>query len=147
MPHNGGGDVHRLGQTLFHVPFIIPQPAHIQIIISGSDLLTGEAAEAALFALEHTSVFESQAQDIRSQRTFLLSELLHLPDVRVFPSEANMILLRVSDAQKTFSGLCSRGVLIKNVSKMHPLLLNCLRLTVGTEPENRLLLAALRASL
>ncbi len=104
-------------------------------------------AEAALFALEHTSVFESQAQDIRSQRTFLLSELLHLPDVRVFPSEANMILLRVSDAQKTFSGLCSRGVLVKNVSKMHPLLLNCLRLTVGTEPENRLSLAALRASL
>ncbi len=104
-------------------------------------------AEAALFALEHASVFESQAQDIRSQRTFLLSELLHLSDVQVFPSEANMILLRVPDAQKTFSDLCAHGVLVKNVSKMHPLLHNCLRLTVGTELENRLLLAALQASL
>jgi len=38
-------------------------------------------------------------------------------------------------------------VLVKNVSKMHPLLNNCLRLTVGTAPENRQLLAALEASL
>jgi len=70
-----------------------------------------------------------------------------LPGVQVFPSQANMILLRVADAQKTFDDLCARGVLVKNVSKMHPLLANCLRLTVGTAAENRQLLAALEASL
>ena len=41
----------------------------------------------------------------------------------------------------------SRGVLVKNVSGMHPLLANCLRLTVGTPHENALMLAALKASL
>jgi histidinol-phosphate aminotransferase len=38
-------------------------------------------------------------------------------------------------------------VLVKNVSPLHPLLANCLRLTVGTADENRLMLAALQESL
>jgi histidinol-phosphate aminotransferase len=103
--------------------------------------------EAALFALEHQEVFELQAQEIRGQRALLLEALSQLPGVQVFPSEANMILLRVPDAAKTFDGMKAHGVLIKNVSKMHPLLNNCLRLTVGTAPENRHLLAALETSL
>ena len=41
----------------------------------------------------------------------------------------------------------ARGVLIKNVSKMHPLLAQCLRLTVGTAAENAQMLAALQAAL
>ena len=40
-----------------------------------------------------------------------------------------------------------RGVLVKNISAMHPLLANCLRITVGTVEENKLTLAALAASL
>ena len=70
-----------------------------------------------------------------------------LPGVQPFPSEANMILARVPDAAKTFDGLKAHKVLIKNVSKMHPLLANCLRLTVGTAAENDQLLAALKVSL
>jgi histidinol-phosphate aminotransferase len=58
-----------------------------------------------------------------------------------------MILVRVPDAQKAFEGMKSRGVLVKNVSKMHPLLANCLRLTVGTPSENGQMLSALQASL
>ena len=58
-----------------------------------------------------------------------------------------MILLRVPDAQKTFEAMRSRKVLVKNVSKMHPLLANCLRVTVGTGDENRLMLSALEESL
>ena len=104
-------------------------------------------AEAALFALEHEAVFKAQALDVVAQRAVLLQALSELPGVQVFPSEANMVLLRVPDAQKTFDGMKARGVLIKNVSKMHPLLNNCLRLTVGTAPENRQMLAALETSL
>jgi len=104
-------------------------------------------AEAALFALEHEAVFTAQALDVVVQRALLLEALAQLPGVQVFPSEANMILLRVPDAQKTFDGMKARGVLVKNVSKMHPLLINCLRLTVGTAPENRQMLAALETSL
>ena len=103
--------------------------------------------ECALFALEHQDVFAAQAQALRLQRGFLLDALVRLPGVQVFPSDANMILVRVPDAQKTFEGLKVQKVLIKNVSKMHPLLANCLRLTVGTVVENQQLLAALEASL
>ena len=104
-------------------------------------------AECALFALEHTEVFAAQAQDLREQRERLLKALAALPGVRPFPSEANMILARVTDAAKAFDGLKAHRVLIKNVSKMHPLLNNCLRLTVGTAQENDQMLAALKESL
>ena len=103
--------------------------------------------ECALFALEHAEVFAAQAQDLRQERTRLLQALTALPGVQPFPSEANMILARVPDVAKTFEGLKSHKVLIKNVSKMHPLLANCLRLTVGTAAENDQLLAALKVSL
>ena len=104
-------------------------------------------AECALFALEHTEVFAAQAQDLREERERLLKALAALPGVRPFPSEANMILARVPDAAKAFDGLKAHRVLIKNVSKMHPLLNNCLRLTVGTAQENDQMLAALKESL
>jgi histidinol-phosphate aminotransferase len=103
--------------------------------------------ECALFALEHADVFAAQAKDLREQRTRLLQVLADLPGVQPFPSQANMILARVPDAAKTFEGLKAHKVLVKNISKMHPLLANCLRLTVGTAQENDQLLAALKASL
>ena len=75
--------------------------------------------------------------------------LIHaeMPGVKSWPSDANMILARAPDAQKAFDGMKSLGVLVKNVSKMHPLLANCLRLTVGTADENARMLAALKPSL
>jgi histidinol-phosphate aminotransferase len=103
--------------------------------------------ECALFALEHAAVFEAQAADIRAERARILAALAALPAVKHWPSDANMVLVRVSDAAKTFDGMKARGVLVKNVSKMHPLLANCLRLTVGTADENTQMLAALEASL
>lgn len=103
--------------------------------------------EAALFALEHEDVFAAQAADIRRERARIQEALAALPGVKAWRSDANMILVRVPDAQRTFEELKGRGVLIKNVSKMHPLLANCLRLTVGTADENTQLLAALQASL
>ena len=103
--------------------------------------------ECALFALEHAEVFEAQARQIREERERLMTGLGRLPGVKTWPSDANMILLRVPDAAKTFEGMKARGVLVKNVSKMHELLANCLRLTVGTADENARMLAALEASL
>lgn len=103
--------------------------------------------ECALFALEHTDVFAAQAKTLREERARLLRELAALPGVHPFPSEANMILVRVPDAAKVFEGMRTRKVLVKNISKMHPLLDNCLRLTVGTPDENTLMLAAVKESL
>ncbi|MDE2615803.1 MAG: histidinol-phosphate transaminase [Burkholderiales bacterium] len=103
--------------------------------------------ECALFALEHAEVFAAQAQDIKAQRAMILEALKTMPGVRAWNSDANMILLRVPDAAKTFEGMKVRKVLVKNVSKLHPLLAHCLRLTVGTPQENQLMLVALKESL
>jgi len=111
--------------------------------------------ECALFALAHQDVFAAQAQKIRDQRAMLLIVLRTMEGVKAWDSDANMILIRIlgegtdvgDKAQKVFDGLKARGVLVKNVSKMHPLLANCLRLTVGTADENLQLLTALKESL
>jgi histidinol-phosphate aminotransferase len=103
--------------------------------------------ECALFALEHREVFAGQARELVAQRTFLQQQLAAMPGVKAWNSDANMILIRVADAAKTFEGMRARRVLVKNVSKMHALLANCLRLTVGTADENLLMLAALEQSL
>jgi len=104
-------------------------------------------AECALFALEHADVFARQAQEIRTERDKLINALAAMPGVKPFPSQANMVLVRVPDADKAFAGMKAAGVLVKNVSKMHPLLAQCLRLTVGTPAENVQMLEALRNTL
>ena len=103
--------------------------------------------ECALFALEHREVFSAQALELIDQRAMLLKALGSMAGVRAWKSDANMILIRVADAAKTFEGMKARGVLVKNVSKMHSLLAQCLRITVGTAAENASMLAALEESL
>ena len=104
-------------------------------------------AEATLFALAHGDEFARQAALLREQRARLQKELAETPGVKPFPSDANMILARVANAATVFQGMKSRGVLVKNVEGLHPLLADCLRLTVGTAEENTLMIDALRASL
>jgi histidinol-phosphate aminotransferase len=103
--------------------------------------------EAALFALEHADEYARQAALIRAERGRLVAALQALPGVTPFPSEANMVLARVPDARRVFEGMKARRVLVKNVSALHPLLADCLRITVGTPDENTAMLAALAASL
>ena len=104
-------------------------------------------AECALFALEHTEVFRQQAADICHERERVLKQLSAYPGVSVYPSQANMFLLRLQGdddvATRVFNGLKAKNILVKNVSKMHPVLHHCLRITVGTSTENDQLLAAL----
>ena len=108
-------------------------------------------AECALFALEHADVFAAQAKTVCEERTALTQALQAMPGVTPFPSDANMILARFEGepdkASRVFESLKAQKVLVKNVSKMHPLLTNCLRLTIGTPKENQQLLAALAVAL
>jgi histidinol-phosphate aminotransferase len=99
---------------------------------------------AAVFLLERLEVLEQQAAEIRAARGGLGKALAQLPGVTVYPTQANFFLIRVPDAPRTFEGLKSQGVLVK---QLHPGMKNCLRITVGTPDENRILLSALRESL
>lgn len=98
----------------------------------------------AVFVLERLEVLEKQAAAIRAERATLGKALAQLPGVTVFPTEANFFLVRVPDAQRAFEGLRAQGVLVK---QLHPGLKDCLRITVGTPDENRILLSALRECL
>ena len=102
--------------------------------------------EAALFALEHEDVFAAQAADLKRERDRIQSALKEM-GLKSWPSDANMILVRVPDPAASFEGMKARKVLVKNVSRMHPLLAGCLRLTVGTADENTQMLAALQSTL
>ncbi len=104
-------------------------------------------AEAALFALENAYAFAQQAAVLRDERARLQSAFAAMGGVTAFPSEANMILVRVPDAQRAFDGLKARGLLVKQVAGLHPLLARCLRITVGTPEQNTRLIAALKESL
>ena len=104
-------------------------------------------AEATLFALEHADEYARQAAILRDERDRLQQALAKMPGVTPFTSEANMILARVPDANRAFEGMKRRGVLVKRIAGLHPLLANCLRLTVGTPEENELMIQALKASL
>jgi len=104
-------------------------------------------AEATLFALEHADEFARQAAILREERGRLQRALAQIAGVHAYPSEANMILVRVPDSKRAFEGMKARGVLVKNIAGLHPLLANCLRLTVGTPDENTRMIDALKASL
>lgn len=99
---------------------------------------------AALFVLERLDVLEKQAAVIREERAGLGKALAALQGVTVYPSEANFFLIRVPDAERTFEALRRQGVLVRS---LHPGLANCLRVTVGTPEENRILLNAMREAL
>ena len=58
-----------------------------------------------------------------------------------------MVLVRVPDSARAFNGMKQRGILVKHIAGLHPLLANCLRLTVGTPGENDAMISALQASL
>lgn len=104
-------------------------------------------AECTLFAIAHAHEFARQAEIIVGERERLQAALRTMPGVTPFPSDANMILVRVPDSQRAFDGMKRQGVLVKHIAPLHPLLANCLRLTVGTPDENGLMIDALEASL
>lgn len=108
------------------------------------NVLTQVAAE---FALDHIDVLNAQAGALNAARTELAANLAALPGVTVFPSRANFLLVRVPDADHACAQLLTDKIMIKNMSKMHGLLANCIRVTVSTPEENSAFVDALRASL
>jgi len=102
---------------------------------------------AAVALLADAGWMAEQAATIRAERSRLAAALARLPGVTVFETQTNFLLARVPEADLLYEGLRQRRILVKNVHSWHPLLANCLRITVGTPRENDALLTALNALL
>jgi histidinol-phosphate aminotransferase len=97
--------------------------------------------------LDNHAVLLQQAELIKSERSALYRQLSAIGGIVVYPSEANFLLFRVANASEVFNGLKRRGVLIKCLSGGHPMLTDCLRVTVGTPAENQAFIVALQESI
>lgn len=96
----------------------------------------------ALKALSNCRKFERRLSVVLGQRALLEKELPKLPAVRkVYPSDANFLLVEVSDADTVYRHLISKKVITRNRNSV---IRNCIRITVGTPEENRKLLAELK---
>ena len=118
-------------------------------------------AETACFAFQHHADFDQQTRALCTERQTLVQRLQALLGPQglshVYPTAANFVLVRLAGGQDDAAGpsratrvaaaMRAAGVLIKDASRMHPALAECLRLTVGAPEENEAMLQALAAAL
>lgn len=101
--------------------------------------------DLALKALENIGQVNEWIKITVSERESLSQELANLPLVKkVYPSDANFILIEVIDALKTYDALVEQGIIVRDRSKV-TLCEGCLRITIGTSQENQILLEALKS--
>jgi len=105
----------------------------------------------AIKLLENKHVLDEQAARVLAEREPLRVALAALPGLMVYPSAANFLLVRVAGGKgagsRVFARMREAGVLVKDFSGGHPLMENCLRLTIGAPAENRAMIEALRKAL
>lgn len=118
-------------------------------------------AETACFAFQHHADFDQQTRALCTERQTLVQRLQAMQGSQglshVYPTAANFVLVRLAGGQGDGAGpsratrvaaaMRAAGVLIKDASRMHPALAECLRLTVGAPEENEAMLQALAAAL
>lgn len=100
--------------------------------------------DAALKALENKNKVADQIKTILQERNRLAKALETYSFVKkIYPSEANFILIKVDDANKRYDELIKKGIVVRNrSSQLH--CENCLRISVGTPSENTQLLTKLK---
>jgi histidinol-phosphate aminotransferase len=100
--------------------------------------------QRAIFRLGNEPKIKSEIASIIEQREQLLKVLLDVKFVeKIYPTEANFILIKVDDANKRYNELIAKGIVIRNRTTQ-PLCENTLRLTIGTEEENKKLMEVLK---
>jgi histidinol-phosphate aminotransferase len=99
--------------------------------------------ELALKALEEVGQVNDMIHELVAMREALTEVISQMSIVeKVYPSDANFILAKIKDARKIYEYLLTKGIVVRDRSNVK-LCDNCLRITVGTEEENTLLVDAL----
>lgn len=98
--------------------------------------------KAALNALNNLEIFEKQKNEILQAKKELENALQSLACVKkIFPSETNFLLVEVTDANAMYQYLVLQNIVIRNRNSVVP---NCVRITIGTQSENEILIEAIR---
>lgn len=106
--------------------------------------VSGRTQELALDALENAYRKDIWVDEILKERETLIKSLKTLPIVeKIFPSDANFVLVRVKDASATYQYLMDKGIIVRDRSKVN-LCYNCIRITIGTPEENNRMIEALK---
>jgi histidinol-phosphate aminotransferase len=101
--------------------------------------------QRALDRLENPIQIKEEINSIIAQRELLLKVLDEVRFVsKIYPTEANFILIKVDNANQRYDELIAKGIVIRNRTTQ-PLCENTLRLTIGTAEENQKLIAALKS--
>jgi histidinol-phosphate aminotransferase len=130
----------RIGYLLGHAP-LVTQVAKAMVPFNVSLM----AREAALAILRNRELLGEGIQTIIEGREALFQELAAIEGITPVPSQANFVCFRTKvPAQALFEALLERGILVRNVSH-YPMLSGCLRVSVGTDEENRAFVGALKA--
>ena len=104
--------------------------------------VSGPNQKAALKALEDVAGFEKRKFTILEQRTLLQNQLAGLAVViKIYPSDANFLLVEMTDANRIYNELVNQKVITRN---RHNVVQNCIRITVGSPEENKILVEALK---
>ena len=100
--------------------------------------------ELVLKALEEVGQVNDMIHLLVDMRQALTEVFLSMPTVeKVYPSEANFILVKIKDARKIYEFLLTKGIVLRDRSNVN-LCEDCLRITVGTEKENTILVDAMQ---
>ena len=101
--------------------------------------------ELAVKALDNVETVNAMIKELVAQREWLENELPNIPAViHIYPSDANFLLVKVKDATSMYKHLIENKIVVRDRSKV-VLCENALRITVGTEKENKLLIEAMKA--
>ena len=99
--------------------------------------------ERAISALEDWDTTQRQITQLIAERKGLFAQLEKIYFVeKVYPSDANFLLVRVDDANKRYAQLIQNNIVVRNRSKQVGCE-NCLRFSVGTPQENQILIETL----
>lgn len=99
----------------------------------------------AIEVLNNVAKKERQVAEILAQRDVLRELLISLPCVKeIYPSDANFLLVKVSDANAIYKFLQEKGIIVRNRHRV-TLCSDCLRITVGTPVENSEIYSALKS--
>ena len=106
--------------------------------------LNSLSQEKALKKIKEIDNYKIELFLIKGEKNTLLKQLLEVDFIqKVYPSDANFILIKVDDAGKRYSQLLEKGIVIRNRNSQ-PLCENCLRISVGTAEENEQLINTLK---